>query len=132
MHGEQLKRVLTGQGIDRHLLGLMVAAHLAGESPALFSDPAFKRSGGGGNFVVSTSNVGYTPLFGGFSPMTADGYGVCYAMLEGRMNVAVTAWRSEPSTCADKMHDALVDALVDMQLMCRDAGAGMPTPTPKL
>ena len=29
--------------------------------------------------------MGYTPLFGGFSPMTADGYGVCYAMLDGRM-----------------------------------------------
>ena len=129
VHGEQMKRVLTGQGIDRHLLGLMVAAHLAGESPALFSDPAFKRSGGGGNFTISTSNVGYTPLFGGFSPMTADGYGVCYAMLEGRMNVAVTAWRSEPTTCADRMHDALIDALVDMQLMCKDAGAGAPTPT---
>ena len=52
-HGEQLQRVLTGQGVDRHMLGLLVAAHLSGEQPAIFSDPAFKRSGGGGNDVIS-------------------------------------------------------------------------------
>ena len=29
--GEQLQRVLTGEGVDRHLLGLMIAAYTAGE-----------------------------------------------------------------------------------------------------
>ena len=45
--------MLTGQGVDRHMLGLLVAAHLSGEQPAIFSDPAFKRSGGGGNDAIS-------------------------------------------------------------------------------
>ena len=109
-HGKQLQRVLTGQGIDRHLLGLYIASQMRGEAPAIFSDKArsespkqiaehkspmsppaplppqaFKLSGGGGNFVLSTSNVGYTALFGGFAPMVADGYG---------------AWRSLISTFA--------------------------------
>ena len=42
-------------------------AQLEGERAAIFSDPAYKRSGGNGNYVLSTSNVGYTPLFGGFA-----------------------------------------------------------------
>ena len=45
--------------------------------------------------------MGYTPLFGGFSPMTADGYGVCYSFPgDGRMNIFVTAWRSCAETDA--------------------------------
>ena len=49
-HAEQVQRVLTGQGIDRHLLGLYIAGRLNGldPMPAIFSDTAFKRSGGGG------------------------------------------------------------------------------------
>ena len=39
-HGEQLQRVLTGQGIDRHLLGLYIASQMRGEAPAIFSDKA--------------------------------------------------------------------------------------------
>ena len=110
--------MLTGQGVDRHLLGLMVAAHLCGEQPALFTDPAFKRSGGGGNYVISTSNVGYTPLFGGFAPMTPDGYGVCYAMLEGRMNISVSAWRDCKDTDAARFKAGIARALLDLRSVC--------------
>jgi hypothetical protein len=117
-HGAQLQRVLTGQGIDRHLLGLYICAMMRGEMPAFFSDVAYKLSGGGGNYVISTSNVGYTPMMGGFAPMTADGYGICYAMLEGRLNVSITAWRSCAETCAEKMREALSEALVDMMQLC--------------
>ena len=60
-HGAQVERVLTGQGIDRHLLGLYIAAHLNGVDtlPAIFTDRLYKASGGGGNYRLSTSNVGY-------------------------------------------------------------------------
>lgn len=123
-HLSQLQRVLTGQGIDRHLLGLYIAANLRGGAiPALFSDVAYKRSGGGGNYRISTSNVGYTPLCGGFAPMTPDGYGVCYAQLERRMNLAITTWRSCPETCADKFRTILATSLCDMYSMCTTANA---------
>ena len=94
-HGEQVQRVLTGQGIDRHLLGLYIAAYLKGGEtmPTIFTDPAYKAAGGGGNYRLSTSNTGYTPLFGGFSPMTTDGYSVCYT-LENRMNIIISARNS--------------------------------------
>ena len=80
----------------------------------------------GGNYRLSTSNVGYSPLFGGFAPMTADGYGVCYSMLEGRMNLAITAWRSCADTSATKFHDALAEALTEMRAMCSEALAEPP------
>ena len=59
--------------------------------------------------------MGYTPLFGGFSPMTADGYGVCYAQLEGRMNLMLTAWRSCEETSAIRLRDTLEACLIDMR-----------------
>ena len=118
-HSEQVQRVLTGSGIDRHILGLYIAAHLKGAGiPALFSDKAFKLSGGGGNYRMSTSNVGYNPMFGGFAPMTKDGYGVCYAQLEGRMNLMVTAWRSCEETSAKRFSEILSQTLVDMRSLC--------------
>ena len=117
--------MLTGQGIDRHLLGLYIAAHLQGLDPfpAIFSDKAYKLSGGGGNYRVSTSNVGYTPLFGGFAPMTADGYGVCYSMLEGRMNLMITSRNSCPETSSTRFRDTLSKVLMDMRELCTNVAA---------
>jgi len=120
-HAAQVERVLTGQGIDRHLLGLYIVAALQGETPALFSDKAYKLTGGMGNYVLSTSNVGYTPMFGGFSPMTADGYGVCYAMLEGRLNMSITTWRDCAATDAKAMANELCSCLCEMMRLCVDA-----------
>ena len=39
---------------------------------------SFCFSGGGGNFVLSTSCIGYTTVFGGVAPMCPHGYGVFY------------------------------------------------------
>merc|ERR1719263_2438216 len=98
----------------------MIASHLSGAEvlPPLFTDAAYKRSGGGGNYRLSTSNVGYTPMCGGFAPMTADGYGVCYALLEGRMNISVSAWRACDATDALRFKHGIAQALVDLRALC--------------
>lgn len=55
-----------GQGCDRHLLGLYLISQESGLSvPDLFLDPAFAQSGGNGNFVLSTSCIGYWRQYGG-------------------------------------------------------------------
>ena len=41
-------------------------------------------SGGGGNFILSTSLCGYTSITGCCAPMVHDGYGVFYAFLPNR------------------------------------------------
>ena len=41
-------------------------------------------SGGGGNFVLSTSLVGYTTVLGAVAPMVPHGYGVFYRIRDDR------------------------------------------------
>ena len=56
-----MREAKDGFGCDRHLMGLSILSHEAG--PALsqnealksfFNDPAYVKSGGGGNYVLST------------------------------------------------------------------------------
>lgn len=80
-HRRMMDEARKGQGIDRHLFGLWCAAYENNlEIPALYDDPMYAKSGGGGNFVLSTSTLGFTPNVGFVSPMTLDGYGVFYTM----------------------------------------------------
>jgi len=119
-HGEFAQLALSGRACDRHLLGLYIAAHFSGMTPrpAIFTDTAYKKSGGGGNFVISTSNVGYTPLFGGFAPMRKDGYGACYSILDSRINISTSSWNTCAHTDCQKFGEHLVKALIDMQHLC--------------
>lgn len=41
-------------------------------------------SGGGGNFVLSTSLVGYTTVLGAVAPMVHHGYGFFYRIRDDR------------------------------------------------
>ena len=51
---------MKGYGCDRHLLGFYLVSFEEGvEIPELFLDPAFFKSGGNGNYVLSTSCTGY-------------------------------------------------------------------------
>lgn len=71
----------SAKGCDRHLFGLKIAALENNENlPDFFLDPAFKLSGGDGNFAVSTSLCGYSNITGACGPMIHDGYGVFYAI----------------------------------------------------
>lgn len=74
-----------GKGIDRHLFGLWCAAYERDEDiPELFDDPLYTKSGGGGNYVLSTSTLGFTINNGFVGPMVMDGYGVFYTITSDR------------------------------------------------
>jgi hypothetical protein len=67
------------RGCDRHLLGLMIAAQsIDAELPELFKDISWKKSGGDGNFAISSSCLGFSDTYGGCYPMCDDGYGIFY------------------------------------------------------
>lgn len=93
----------NGNGVDRHLFGLWCAAYEADMAvPALFEDELYTKrytiiffefacvymifnvlltySGGGGNFVLSTSCLGYTAMVGFVGPMCLDGYATFYSI----------------------------------------------------
>uniref|UniRef100_A0A8C5QWS7 Peroxisomal carnitine O-octanoyltransferase n=1 Tax=Leptobrachium leishanense TaxID=445787 RepID=A0A8C5QWS7_9ANUR len=58
--------------------------------------------GGGGNFVLSTSCLGYTNVHGAVVPMTRDGYGFFYRIRDDRFVVSCSSWKSCPETDAEK------------------------------
>lgn len=106
----------NNQGVDRHLFGLYIIALEAGEEvPGLFTDPAYVKSGGGGNFHLSTSTVGYTPVFGGVAAMTKDGYGCFYNMLGDRFTFFISHYKSSAVSDSAAFTRALTRSLQEMR-----------------
>lgn len=94
-HNRLMSEAQEVKGCDRHLLGLYLLGREQGlPVPQIFTDPAFTKSGGGGNFALSTSFVGYTTVYGGVAPMVEDGYGCFYHMEPKQIAAVVTSWRS--------------------------------------
>uniref|UniRef100_A0A8B9EFC2 Peroxisomal carnitine O-octanoyltransferase n=1 Tax=Anser cygnoides TaxID=8845 RepID=A0A8B9EFC2_ANSCY len=101
-HNKLRKECENGRGFDRHLLGLLLIAQEQGlPVPELYVDPAFTASGGGGNFVLSTSLTGYTRFSGCALPMVDHGYGFFYAIRDDRIIVNCSSWKSCPETSAE-------------------------------
>ncbi|KAJ8313607.1 hypothetical protein KUTeg_008168 [Tegillarca granosa] len=102
-HNKLMAEAQQNQGVDRHLMGLSIIAAEEGlPTPLLYQDKAYTKSGGGGNFVLSTSMVGYTTVFGGVVPMMENGYGVFYHIETNTIEMVVTAWKSGEDTDAEE------------------------------
>lgn len=98
-HNKLMKEAENAQGCDRHLMGLRMIAKENGQpDPQIFADPAWKLSGGDGNFILSTSFTGYSNVYGGVCPMCEHGYGTFYVMTDERITVFLSAWRHSPQT----------------------------------
>ncbi|XP_071504244.1 peroxisomal carnitine O-octanoyltransferase-like [Diadema antillarum] len=93
----------SGQGIDRHLLGLyLISQEMGLPVPELFTDKAYTLSGGGGNFPLSTSTLGYTPILGAIAPMRQDGYMCCYRIGSNEFQFTVSAFKNCSETDANR------------------------------
>ncbi|XP_052682720.1 peroxisomal carnitine O-octanoyltransferase-like [Crassostrea angulata] len=107
-HNKLMEEAKELQGCDRHLLGLAtIAEELGLPKPLLYQDKSFTKSGGGGNFELSTSFVGYTPVFGGVAAMTNDGYGSFYHMEDKYIEVVVTTWKTSKIASSDKFAEEI-------------------------
>ncbi|EDL84313.1 carnitine O-octanoyltransferase, isoform CRA_a [Rattus norvegicus] len=114
-HNKMMRDCSHGKGFDRHLLGLLLIAKEEGlPVPELFEDPLFSRSGGGGNFVLSTSLVGYLRIQGVVVPMVHNGYGFFYHIRDDRFVVTCSSWRSCLETDAEKLVEMIFHAFHDM------------------
>ncbi|XP_077978570.1 peroxisomal carnitine O-octanoyltransferase-like [Glandiceps talaboti] len=117
-HNQLMLDAVQGQGCDRHLLGLQILAAYSGNPmPEIFTDQAWTKSGGNGNFVLSTSLIGYTQCTGGFAPMLPNGYGITYNVLNERIGFTITAWNDHPDTDALTMYSTLVDTMNEMRAL---------------
>ncbi|XP_034030719.1 peroxisomal carnitine O-octanoyltransferase [Thalassophryne amazonica] len=114
-HNKLMAEAQDGKGFDRHLLGLYLVAKEEGRpTPDLFMDPLYARSGGGGNFVLSTSLTGYSTVLGAVAPMVHHGYGFFYRIRDDRIVVAISAWKSCYHTDAESLFKILSSSLHEM------------------
>ncbi|XP_039262836.2 peroxisomal carnitine O-octanoyltransferase-like isoform X2 [Styela clava] len=105
----------AGRGVDRHMLGLAAIAMEKGtQLPEIFTDSAFKKSGGNNNFVLSTSLAGYSGNMGATVPMVSHGYGIFFRVLDHSMHYAVTTYNPTPDVCASDMETYLRKAFQDV------------------
>lgn len=129
-HVATSRRAASGNGIDRHMLGLRLAAaelHAkSGEAaPEMLSDEAFRPT-----YRLSTSQTPLTqehslkafPLEkqsrgGGFGPVAQDGVGIAYFITPDVIRFFITCNRTSdggPQSCAERFAGLLEDALKRM------------------
>ncbi|XP_061202088.1 peroxisomal carnitine O-octanoyltransferase isoform X1 [Neopsephotus bourkii] len=114
-HNKLRRDCESGKGFDRHLLGLLLIAQEQGlPVPELYRDNAFTASGGGGNFVLSTSLTGYTRFSGCALPMVDHGYGFFYSIRDDRILTNCCSWKSCPETDAEVLCRTVFQCFQDM------------------
>ena len=128
-HGAWLMRCSNGKGIDRHMMGLRIAAGMSGINTTLFADPAYAKTS---TFALSTSNTstpgnGPVPYFecGGFGAPEIDCYGVGYQIQEHAIQFMVSSDARSKSRDAKRFSGVLLQALSDTFGLVNRAAAAM-------
>ncbi|XP_076461883.1 peroxisomal carnitine O-octanoyltransferase-like [Babylonia areolata] len=115
-HNKWMEECTQVQGCDRHFFGLAMVAREEGlPIPSLFQNPAFFKSGGGGNYILSTSCIGYTTVLGGVCPMCPHGYGIFYCIQDDKIMFFVSSWTEDEDTNSKTFSAEVSRALVDIQ-----------------
>ena len=105
-----------GEGFDRHLFGLWcIATENNIPIPEFYDDPLYSKSGGGGNFVLSTSTLGYSINVGFVAPMVMDGYGVFYSMLNDCVWIIITSYRDSESTSSKRFYQTFDESMHEIR-----------------
>lgn len=115
-HRAYTNMAISGQAIDRHLLGLKMQAMEEKLSvPDVFKDAAYAKAL---HYKLSTSQVpSKTDCVMCFGPVVSNGYGVCYNPMEEHINFAVSSFNSCQETSAARLAQAVEAALMDMRTL---------------
>lgn len=115
-HRSYTNMAISGQAIDRHLLGLkMQAVEEKLSIPALYTDAAYAKAL---HYKLSTSQVpSKTDCVMCFGPVVPDGYGVCYNPMEDHINFAMSSFNTCKETNSAHLAQAMQDALLDMRTL---------------
>uniref|UniRef100_A0AAV2ISI5 Carnitine O-acetyltransferase n=1 Tax=Knipowitschia caucasica TaxID=637954 RepID=A0AAV2ISI5_KNICA len=107
---------ISGQAIDRHLLGLkMLALEERSSVPAIFTDKSYSKAL---HYRLSTSQVpSKTDCVMCFGPVVSNGYGVCYNPMEDHINFAVSSFNTCNETNAETFAQTVRGALLDMRTL---------------
>lgn len=115
-HRSYTTMAISGQAIDRHLLGLkMVAVEDNLSIPDIYTDTAYAKAL---HYKLSTSQVpSKTDCVMCFGPIVPDGYGVCYNPMNDHINFAVSSFNTCKDTNAAHLAQAVDGALLDMRTL---------------
>ncbi|TRY59419.1 hypothetical protein DNTS_004320, partial [Danionella cerebrum] len=109
-------QVISGMGMDNHLLGLReAAAELNLDPPEIFTDSAYHASC---HFSLSTSQVPVKGMFCSYGPVVEDGYGVCYNPQQDQIGFSVSCFRESEKTSSERLAKEIQRALKDMSRVC--------------
>lgn len=119
-HSNYTKEAVNGQAIDRHLLGLKLAALESRMNlHELFMDSSYQYAL---HYKVSTSQVPSNhELFLSFGPAVPDGYGVCYNPQNDKIILGVSTVNSNPETNSGHFATYLQRSLDEMRLLVTTA-----------
>ncbi|EDV19523.1 uncharacterized protein TRIADDRAFT_33379 [Trichoplax adhaerens] len=97
LHNKIAREAYVGQGWDRHMFGLKIAALEKGlPEPELFRDYAYKKLN---QYEVSTSQMTCGKSSNGaFAPSCHHGYGISYSIQPHQLNFSCTSFVSCPTT----------------------------------
>ena len=115
-HDKLMHEARHNSGCDRHLLGLQLTARSLGlDTPEIFTDPSWKKSGGGGNFHISSSCVGYSNVLGVCCPFCLNGYTMIYCFSEKGLVYSIARYKKSTETNLAKIGESLQTASIQMQ-----------------
>jgi len=118
-HKQYLNMAMDGQAPDRHLMGLRILQAENGEPQhEIFLDNSYVLST---SFFLSTSNMPGKTYFPGFGPVKIDGYGFCYAIRNNEIVAITTARHSGKGTSAQRLRDAIYQALDDIRKVVEES-----------
>lgn len=111
-HRNYTTNVINFNAFDRHLLGLKLTAIENGlDLPSLYNDIGMKRLS---HYYISSSQV--SSQFEAvvcFGPAVEDGYGVCYNIMEKKLIISVSSFKSCSKTSARAFAKHVEHALLD-------------------
>uniref|UniRef100_A0A3Q1G810 Carnitine O-acetyltransferase n=1 Tax=Acanthochromis polyacanthus TaxID=80966 RepID=A0A3Q1G810_9TELE len=115
-HRTYTNMAISGQAIDRHLLGLKMQAMEENISvPDVFKDAAYAKAL---HYKLSTSQVpSKTDCVMCFGPVVPNGYGVCYNPMDDHINFAVSSFNTCKETNSAHLAGAVEEALLDMRTL---------------
>jgi carnitine O-palmitoyltransferase 1 len=110
-HNQTKLLAMSGQGIDRHLLGLRVLAHKKKVSSPFLESKAVRMG-----FTMATSQTPIPSCYGGgFLPLEEKGYGISYnAAFEDKLVFMVSSTKFHAQDQAHRFTREVFQALQDM------------------
>jgi carnitine O-acetyltransferase len=112
-HVKYISDASQANGVDRHLLGLMMSAKDGETLPDLYNDPVFQRAK---RWRVSTSHLTHPKFDGwGYGQVVPDGVGLAYSIHPRHCIFNITALKNTGWT--DKLSQLLEEALLELRTL---------------